>query len=668
MSYRLLALPLFTIPFIALPSLAYSSTELDSMVVTASRLDSSSTLAANITVITKEDIANSPLRTLPELLSTFAGINTTSFNSHGATGKIDIRGFGATATQNTLILLDGRRLNDIDLSNINFSSIPYENIERIEIIRGSGAILYGDGATGGVINIITQSPNKSKSYSKVSVTAGSENHRVVNAFTSINNDLFGLTANINSTRDDGYRDNNEYEQTSGQIDFRLPINGDDLYLKVGRYINDLEYPGVRNYRPNEIVTDFGPPFGVFVTPVDLSLINDRKGTDTPNDEARENVNFYNMGYTANLSNQTQLIIDGGYRNKDVAADFPQSYTTFVNTEHSVYSFTPRLLNTSELSFGSLSSIVGMDWYQHDYDSVSDRSTRKIDQKNQSFYWQSSLSIHDETYITAGIRTDNVSFDGQNLTTSTQLNKDERENSYELGIKQLLDEKWSIYARIGKSARFGNVDEQIAVFGTITDLKPQTAQTHEVGLGYSSNIIESNISLFHQNLTDEIRYNPISGANENLDNTRRKGVEVSTSISINEWIQLNGNYTYLSAKFREGTLSGNNLPLIPKNTYNIGLVTSLPNEFKSSINWNHVSETYFANDLDNNFGLKIPSYQTVNFRLSKQVEKLELSLSVNNIFDEKYYNYGVNGSPANGNFNAYPMAERTVYFSASYQFD
>jgi len=653
MSYRLLALPLFSIPFIALPSFADSSTDLDTMVVTASRLDSSSTLAANITVITQEDISNSPLRTLPELLSTYAGINTSSFFSHGATGKIDLRGFGETATQNTLILLDGRRLNDIDLSNINFASIPYENIERIEIIRGSGAVLYGDGATGGVINIITQSPNESKSYSKISVTTGSENHRTGNAFASINNEVFGLTANINSTRDDGYRDNNQYEQTSGQVDFRLPIKDDELYVKLGRYSNDLGYPGTRNFKPK--------------SPTDFSLITDRKGTSTPDDRAKETVNFYNLGYTVNLSNQSQIIIDGSYRNKDSQAEFPGQFD-HINTNYSVYSFTPRFVHDYKLEFGNLNSIIGMDWYNHDYDSVSDYATRKIDQKNQSFYWQSSLSIHDKTYITAGIRTDNVHFDGLNLTASTQLNKDERENSYELGIKQLLDEKWSIYGRIGKSARFGNVDEQIGVFGSITDLKPQIAQTREIGLGYSSNIVESNISFFHQDLTDEIRLNPSTFANENLDKTRRKGIEISTSISVNKWIQFNGNYTYLSAKFREGNLNGNNLPLIPKHTYNIGLVANLPYEVQSSINWNHVSETYFANDLSNDFGLKIPSYQTVNFRLSKQVEKLELSLSVNNVFDEKYYNFGVNGSSANGNFNAYPLAERTAYISASYQFD
>ena len=101
------------------------------LLVTASRLGDISNQAASITVISAEDIRRSPARTLPDLLAEQAGVSIVSTNEHENSATVDIRGFGETAGQNTLILLDGRRLNDIDLSNVNYAAIPYQNIERI---------------------------------------------------------------------------------------------------------------------------------------------------------------------------------------------------------------------------------------------------------------------------------------------------------------------------------------------------------------------------------------------------------------------------------------------------------------------------------------------------------------------------------------------------------
>lgn len=125
----------------------------ENILVTATRLTPENTRARGfVSVITAEDIRNSTARTLPDLLGREAGVLTRNlYGNNGASATVDMRGFGATSTQNTLILLDGRRLNDVDLSAVDYSAIPLESIERIEIIRNGGDVLYGDGAVSGTI-------------------------------------------------------------------------------------------------------------------------------------------------------------------------------------------------------------------------------------------------------------------------------------------------------------------------------------------------------------------------------------------------------------------------------------------------------------------------------------------------------------------------------------
>src|SRR4030043_625099 len=141
---------LFTLSFAA------EEIKLEEVVVTATRYEEQpSKVSSNITVITEKDINSSSAQNIPELLRTEIGIQVNDITGNRRNYTVDLRGFGETASLNTLVLVDGRRINQPDLSGVDWTEIPLERVKRIEIIRGGrGSILYGDNTTGGVINII----------------------------------------------------------------------------------------------------------------------------------------------------------------------------------------------------------------------------------------------------------------------------------------------------------------------------------------------------------------------------------------------------------------------------------------------------------------------------------------------------------------------------------
>ncbi|PJB28375.1 hypothetical protein CO111_01825, partial [Candidatus Desantisbacteria bacterium CG_4_9_14_3_um_filter_50_7] len=132
--------------------------EIGRIVITAEKGSERNVLSvpANITVITSDDIAASDARTIADLLRSEAGLVVRDMYGNGGQASVDIRGFGEAAGMNCVILIDGRRVNNIDISNPDISQVSLAQVEKIEVLRGGAGVLYGDNAAGGVINIITK--------------------------------------------------------------------------------------------------------------------------------------------------------------------------------------------------------------------------------------------------------------------------------------------------------------------------------------------------------------------------------------------------------------------------------------------------------------------------------------------------------------------------------
>jgi iron complex outermembrane receptor protein len=244
---------------LASPCLSLAADDPAAVIVTATRFNEADPgVAANISVITRQDIRNMPATNLPDVLSTRAGVDVRQLGGvMGRDGTVDIRGFGATATSNTLILVDGLRINPVDSGSIIWSSIPLESVERIEIIRGSGAVLYGDGATGGVINIITDKSGRPRAA--VTATLGSKDFKGADAQLANGNDkaYYNLFASYTDTN--GYRDNGQQDQQSISGRAGWLLDRGEVFADFAAYKESAGQPGAifsATYRNDPTSTRF----------------------------------------------------------------------------------------------------------------------------------------------------------------------------------------------------------------------------------------------------------------------------------------------------------------------------------------------------------------------------------------------------------------------------
>src|SRR3989304_4804592 len=185
---------------------------LEEVVVTATRYEEEVTsVPANVAVISEKDIHNSTAQNIPDLLRMEAGIQVNDITGNRRHFTVDMRGFGETASSNVLVLVDGRKVNQADLSGVDWTQIPLERVERIELIRGGrGSVLYGDNATGGAINIITKEGAGGMSAG-FDLAGGSYGTFKADAYASGSLKDFSLHLSGNYLTSDGYRNNSKTE-------------------------------------------------------------------------------------------------------------------------------------------------------------------------------------------------------------------------------------------------------------------------------------------------------------------------------------------------------------------------------------------------------------------------------------------------------------------------
>ncbi|MCC7017194.1 MAG: TonB-dependent receptor [Rhodospirillales bacterium] len=634
-------------------------------VVTATRVGDGVT-GASTTVITAEEIERSPAATLQELLAREPGIQAQTLfgGGTGSRNTVDMRGFGAAATSNTLVLVNGRRLNDVDMAGVDYTAIPRGSIARIEITRGnSGAVLYGDGAVGGVINIVTKTGIDTKPGYRIDGGLGSYDYRE-GAASAVQ--VFGpvsVSIHANAVHADGYRHNNVNQQRNANVDVRYKLGAGSVYVNLSA---DDQHTGL--------------PAGRLVTPTSSELIINRRGATTPRDFAEKNGFNATIGGTRMLADNIELVLDGGVRQKVQHSEFFTSGSeAAVDTTLLMLSLTPRF-NIQHSLFGAPSkTTAGIDISHSNYNSdrglragVTPYNHADVDQLSFGVYIQENVALRPDTDFSAGIRF--VSADmsagtrrnasapgGGDVNVGIPSNRTEEQYAAHLGLDHRLTEWLALFGRAGRSLRIPTVDERVSLapFATpIIDLRTQTSQDIEAGFRVNYDRFDFQSSAYVMKLKHELHFSSATFSNVNLEPTRREGVETIVGYRITDAIKLKGGFAYTDAEFRSGSFKGKKVPLVSDWTGRVGVGWDVfPKMAALDFDVRYIGDRRFDNDQRNVQPL-IQDHTVVDLRIGGDIDWFRWSFSVLNLFDTDYFDYGIASTSVIGRYNAYPQPGRT----------
>ncbi|WP_245959565.1 TonB-dependent siderophore receptor [Orbus hercynius] len=667
----------------------------DVMVITAAE---QTRQALGVSVISSQDLQKSPPKNdLSEIIRTMPGVNLTGNSSSGQRGnnrQIDIRGMGP---ENTLILIDGKPVKSRMSVRYGWRGerdtrgdtnwVPADLVERIDVIRGPAAARYGDGAAGGVVNIVTKQPT-------------GEFHGSINSYIDFpKHSKEGATKRTDIMLTGGLTDN---------LSFRLYGNlnktdADDWDINKNHQINPASLTagreGVRNKDLNGLlrwdITD--------QQSIDFEAGTSRQGNiyagDTQNNNPSPLVSSLYGQETNRIYRQNYAITHRGYWDNGVNS---LSYIQYEKTNNSrinegkaggtegrflggfntIHYDNLTLHNETNIPFDAWVSqmlTIGAEYnYQKLNDPTSnDQSTAEggsvpgIDDKNRStkassnayaVFVENNIELTSTTMLTPELRFDHHSVSGSNWSPALNLSQElgdyftlklgiarayKSPNLYQSNPNYLLYSRGQgCYAGGGSCYLMGN-----------EDLKAETSVNKEIGLEFHNNQgLVAGVTYFRNDYHNKIEAgntvigNATSGSGSNIfqwENVPRalvEGIEGSLSLPVTDKINWRNNLTWMITT--ENKETGDYLSVIPKFTLNSSIDWQATDQLSllTSLTWygRQKPKKYdFNGDIVSDSSTnQLSPYSIVNFSGKYQFNKnFTLSMGVDNIFDKRLFREG-----------------------------
>jgi iron complex outermembrane receptor protein len=382
-----------------------------------------------------------------------------------------------------------------------------------------------------------------------------------------------------------------------------------------------------------------------------------------------NGGYVNLGGELKLGD-AEFALNSGYRGRESNAKL------FLTTKNSVTvtSLTPRVKLPFAIAGTNHTLVAGVDYEDWDSDgtaladpSISATLKRPLStQRNRAAYFQDTIALSGATTMSAGARLHRVTYATNDIASGVAASSERDLRAFEISARHRFGESAAVYGKFGNSFRVPNVNDNYSLFfGTITQLEPQTSHDREIGAEMQIGRTNFRLAVYEMDVNNEIHFNPVTFSNVNLPPTRHAGFELEAKGQITSSWSAYANYTYATAKFREGTFANNDMPLVPRNAVKLGTTWEFMPRTRLSAVATYTGEQLFDGDETNTFGRKMPAYTLADIKLSHEYRGWLFDATVKNLFNEKYFSYGVyTGFPT---FSAYPAPERSVFVSAQYTF-
>ena len=588
-------------------------------------------------VYTQDDIKNSNATNIYDFLSQNTSLSLAPSSGNRFSKKISARGYGLTiGSHNLVVTLNGRRLNNIDTSGPEIAGVNINDIERVEITKGSGSVIYGDSAMAGAIHFYT----KKNIQTKISTTSGNYGVSQTSASVGINDEKIDLNISLDNSKHDGFHKaatggvKDKGKQTKSSIGGTYTTDGGtEISLDLYRTNSDIRYPNYLSDAQFE-ADPTGSGSGSRYTYRDAE-------SSTTNFKVKRNWGE-NFEFTTNRS-----AIDKESRNF-----YSYSGATVDNYKYDYKSNDYLLTYTN----GDIKIDSGVNIFdgKRTVESTSVSSRNTTSKENLGVFSQLQYFRNDSVF-TVGARSEKVDYK-YSPESGTALSGEYDLNAFDIGINTSLSPNTTIFTNYNHAFQAPLIDRFFIsatwpATGQVFNgfVRPSKSRTFNIGLNHLTDNSKTKLTLYRSNIKDEMflcKSNAASdcglyGDNLNLDKSHKQGLELQNKYVFSTKWSTDFNYAYTDAKIDSddkgaGALNGKTNPMTSKHNISASVIYSLSNKTNMTLTQKYRSEAFAEEDYANIFTKKQPEYNSTNFNFSYNPnDDLSFSFDVENLFENSY---------------------------------